>query len=83
MTYRIEYIKREQNFGDYHRKIFKDNILIATYWHDFRGDEYEITFIHSGKKVQPSFRMIDFIKGGGPEPLELSEVGIEFIESHL
>jgi len=83
VTYRIEYIDREQASGDYHRKIYKDNVLIASYWHDFRGDEYEVTFIHSGIKVEPSFRMVEFIKGGGSEPLELSEIGVEFIESYL
>lgn len=69
-----------ESFGDYRYRIFCNGRLVARYWHDFRGDEHGIDFV-GGKSVEwPVGRMVEFIKGGGPEPLGLSSRAIAFLE---
>jgi hypothetical protein len=73
MRYKIEQIQiPQESFGAYKYKIYKNEILIANYWHDYRGDEHEIEFINGEKEGWPVGRMVDFIQGGGPQPLTLS-----------
>ena len=54
--------------------------LIAHYWHDYRGDEHGIEFIDGTKESWPVGRMIDFVEGGGPKPLTLSERAVEYLK---
>jgi hypothetical protein len=80
MVYRIEQDKTSrESFGEYTYKIFKDTKLVAKYWHDYRGDEHGIEFINGKKEEWPVGRMTEFIEGGGPKPLALSERAIEYL----
>lgn len=71
-----------QSFGNYEYEVFENENLIAIYWHDYRGNEHGINFI-KGKKISsiPS-TMPDFLLGGGPQPHELSEFAINFINKN-
>jgi hypothetical protein len=69
--------------GHYWYRICDDGRLIARYWHDFRGDEHGIEFVNGTKEDWPVGRMIDFLGGGGPEPLVLSERAVAYIRVKL
>ena len=81
MDYKIERvtIKRE-SLGNYHYKIYEGSKLIATYWHDFRGDGCGIKFQNGLKESNPLGGLSNFLTGGGPEPLELTSRAIEYLK---
>lgn len=85
MTFRIEQdeTKKREPFAGYTYRIYDDNRLVARYWHDHRGDEHEIEFL--GRKVTdwPFFRMIDFIEGGGSEPLRLTDKAVLYLQTTI
>ena len=83
MTYRIEQDSTPRDsFGEYTYKIYKDDKLLAKYWHDYRGDEHGIEFVNGKKKEWPVGKMTDFIEGGGPKPLALSERAIKYLDGN-
>lgn len=59
--------------GNYSYRIYEDDSLIAFYWHDFRGDAHGIKYLDGTTDYCPVGLMIDFVHGGGPKPLTLSE----------
>jgi len=71
-TYRIEQddSSKRESFGNYTYRIYKDDRLIALYWHDFRGDEQGINFLNGTNEQLPFGRESEFIEGGGPEPYD-------------
>lgn len=80
MPYKIEHDPSEREpFGEYRYRIYHDDVLIAHYWHDYRGDEHGIKFIDGPSEEWPVGRMIDFIEGGGPKPLVLSERAMAYL----
>jgi len=85
MSYRIEQddSTKRQGFAPYTYRIYDDERLIARYWHDFRGDEHEINFIDGKNERWPVGRMIDFVEGGGPEPLRLSERAVAYLDRKI
>jgi hypothetical protein len=84
MSFRIEWAEpRRDSSGNYIYCIFEDSRLIAHYWHDFRGDEHGIDFIDGTGEIWPVGRMIEFIEGGGPEPLALSTRAVAYIKQKL
>ena len=64
---------KRRSSGEYAYRIYDGDRLVARYWHDHRGDEHGIEFIDGHSETWPVGRMIEFIEGGGPEPLRLSE----------
>ena len=60
-------------------RIYKDDRLIANYWHDYRGDEHGIEFLNGKKESWPVGRMIDFLERGGPKPLILSAKAMVYL----
>ena len=88
MPYRVERDgSGREPFGEYRYRIYDGDMLIANYWHDFRGDEHGIDFAvpvsGSPKDLWPVGRMIDFLEGGGPEPHALSERALAYIKAKL
>lgn len=84
MTFRIEQDRTErESFGNYTYRIYRHNKLVARYWHDYRGDEHGIDFINGDSEGWPVGGMIDFIKGGGPQPLVLSEAAVTYLKKKL
>ena len=81
MSYSVKLESSRDSSGNYNYKIFKNHTLVANYWHDFRGDEHGINFLNGNSDELTNFRMVDFLKGGGPQPLSLSTRAIEFLES--
>jgi len=80
MAYSIEQDRARDPFGNYRYRIYKDGVLVANYWHDYRGDEHGIEFVGGSVQHSPMGRITDFIAGGGPKPLELSERGVAYME---
>ena len=83
MIYRIEQddsTKRE-SFSEYTYRIYGDDRLIARYSHDHRGDDHGIEFLTGTAGDWPFPRMTDFIEGGGPEPLRLSDRAVAYLNS--
>lgn len=66
-------------FSRYTYRIFREGRLVAHYWHDYRGDEHVLEPIGGSPEPWPVGRMVDFLTGGGPEPLALSAAA----EAHL
>ncbi|MDR3427972.1 hypothetical protein [Silvimonas sp.] len=74
MTFRVERDESpRESFGHYKYRIFRDNVLVANYWHDYRGDEHGIDFVNGPSEIWPVGRMIEFLEGGGPHPTILSK----------
>jgi hypothetical protein len=68
--------------GNYNYEIYRGSTLIARYWHDFRGDEHGITFLNGTTEERPLNQVTDFLKGGGPQPLTLSDAAAQFLDAH-
>ncbi len=80
MTFRVEQSKKKRDsFGNYDYHIYKDNSLIATYWHDYRRDGSGIKF-KSG--IKGAAITSPFLEGGGPKPHSLSSWAINYLSEH-
>lgn len=80
MAYRIEQEHGRDSFGNYRYRIYKRDVLVAHYWHDYRGDEHGIEFVKGTEDHCPVGCMTDFLEGGGPEPLKLTERGVAYMD---
>jgi hypothetical protein len=82
VSYRIEQddSTKRPSFGAYTYRIYEGHRLVARYWHDHRGDEHGIEFLDGRSEDWPVGRMVDFIEGGGPEPLRLSERAVVYLK---
>jgi len=80
MAYTIEQESTRDSSGNYSYRIYKDGALAACYWHDYRGDERGMEFVKGTSDSWPVGRMIDFLHGGGPEPLILSERAVAYMD---
>lgn len=84
MSFEIKYVASTRpSFGEYRYNIYQDGRLVAHYWHDYRGDEHGIEFLDGTHETWPVGRMIEFIMGGGPQPLGLSERAIAYLNTKL
>ncbi|MBN8232700.1 hypothetical protein JYK02_34800 [Corallococcus macrosporus] len=70
-----------ESFGDYRYEIFRGGTRIARYAHDYRGDACWILFEDGRKEDAPGVR--DFLTGGGPQPLGLSDEAVRFLTARL
>lgn len=84
MSYAIQQIHSAARapFDEHQYRIYKDGRLVATYWHDHRGDDHGINFANGTKDEWPVGRVTDFIEGGGPQPLMLSERAVAYLEAN-
>jgi len=81
VSYKIERDESSRDsFAEYKYRIYEDGRLIAHYWHDYRGDEHGIEFVNGVSESCPVGCMTDFIEGGGPKPLVLSERAVFYIK---
>lgn len=71
------------SFAHYEYEISDGTAVIARYWHDFRGNEHGIVFADGRKCEWPVGAMTDFLMGGGPKPLELSEAAKIWLREQL
>lgn len=69
--------------GNHNYRIYREGRFVASYWHDFRGDEHGIEFANGTSDPWPVGRMIDFIVGGGPQPLVLSARAVAYLDQKL
>lgn len=84
MTYRVERDSApRESFGDYKYRIYRNDTLVALYWHDYRGDEHGIDFVSGRSEMWPVGRMIDFLEGGGQAPTVLSKRAEAYIQDRL
>ena len=84
MAYRLERDdSRRRAFDGYSFRIYKGDRLVARYWHDYRGDEHAIDFTDGTSESYPVGRMIEFLEGGGPKPLVLTERAVAYLEGKL
>ena len=83
MSYRIEQddAAEREAFGAYTYRIYDDDRLVARYWHDHRGDEHGIEFVDGASEAWPVGNTIDFIEGGGAEPLRLSDRAVAYLKA--
>lgn len=84
MSFTIERSGGERDsFGNYKYRILENGRLVAHYWHDYRGDEHGIDFVDGRSESRPVGRMIEFVEGGGPMPLTLSEKAVAYLKNRL
>lgn len=84
VSYRIEQdhsLCRGSGEG-YRYYIYEGDRLIARYRHDHKGDEHSILFVEGLREVRLMGRVGDFIEGGGPEPLRLSDAAVEYLKGN-
>ena len=81
MSYAIEQDSQREEFGHYRYRIYKDGRLVAHYWHDYRGDDHGIEFLDGTKEGWPVGRMVEFIGGGGSEPVRLSDRALAYLKT--
>ena len=83
MTFTVKHVKKtRESFGEYRYGIYEDGNLIAYFWHDYRGDDNGIEFVNGISATDPVGRRGDFLLGGGPQPLTLSEQAIKYINEN-
>ena len=70
-------------FDNYRYRIYQGQRVVARYWHDYRGDEHGIEFMDGRKDSWPVGRMIEFLEGGGPQALRLSQRAIEYLSAKV
>jgi hypothetical protein len=84
VTFRLE---RDQSardsFGEYRYVIYKGDRVVARYWHDYRGDDHGIEFSSGENESCPVGRTIDFVEGGGPKPLTLTDKAIAYLNGKV
>ena len=73
-------VRIQSSFGHYEYEILDGEAMIATYWHDYRGDEHGIIFLDGRRDDGFPGRTNEFIQGGGPEPIRLSSLAIEYLD---
>ena len=84
MTCRIEHDPAPREpFGDYRYRIYRDGILVARYWHDYRSDEHAIAFVDRPHLVHSVGRMVDVLDSGKDGRLQLNAQAQAWIEEHL
>jgi hypothetical protein len=83
MKYTVEQLTEpRESFGSYRYKIFKGGEEFAIFWHNYRGECEKIMVFSTGHEEDPPFGMCsDFLTGGGPLPLGLSQGAIKYLES--
>ena len=83
MCFTIQQDSVRDALGKYNYRIYSGTRLVARYWHDARGDEHGIDFLNGTKESWPAGKMIDFIEGGGPQPLRLSAEAVAYLKEQL
>ena len=83
MTYSVEQIKESRpDLSPYRYRIFKGGKEFAIYWHNFRGECEGVTVLSTGREEDPPFGMCsEFLTGGGPLPLGLSDKAKKYLDS--
>lgn len=84
MSYSIERdnSRKREDFDEYRYRILQNGHFMASYWHDYRGDDHGLVFVDGAIESWPVGRMTDFVEGGGPQPLKLTEKAVAFLERH-
>ncbi len=84
MKLRVEQISEAREpFGSYRYRILDGDEEVAVFTHNYRG-ECEWLRTSGGHEEDPPFGMItDFLTGGGPEPLGLTEAARRHVEALL
>lgn len=72
-----------ERFSAYRYLIFDGDVLVARYWHDHRVDEHGIEFVDGRTEPWPVGGVTDFLVGGGPRPLRLSEAAVVYVAQKL
>lgn len=84
MSFELKHAESQREFfGEYCYYIYEDSRLVARYWHDYRGDDHGIEFVNGTSEAWPVGRMVDFITGGGPQPLALSGRAVAYLNKKL
>jgi hypothetical protein len=72
---------RHDRFREYTYRIYKDGRPVALYWHDYRG--HGVRFVNGASDLSFTGCMVDFIEGGGPEPLTLTQRAMKYLDQKL
>ena len=80
VSYRIEPACGVEAFGNVRYFIYKDERLVALYWHDFRRNEHGIEFVRGLSDRNPVGRVTDFMEGTGSDSPILSALGVAYLD---
>lgn len=80
VSYRIEPACDVDAFGNVRYFIYKDERLVALYWHDYRGNEHGIEFVRGLSDLRPVGRVTDFMEGTDSDSPALSARGMAYLD---
>lgn len=83
MSYRIEPACGVDAFGNVRYFIYKDERLVALYWHDYRRNEHGkhgIEFVRGLSDRSPVGRVRDFMEGTDSDSPRLSALGMAYMD---
>ncbi len=83
MSYRIEPTCGIDAFGNVRYFIYKDEKLVALYWHDFRWNEHGIEFVRGLSDRSPVGRVTDFMEGAHSGSPTLSALGVAYLDQRV
>jgi hypothetical protein len=84
MSFEIKHAdSKREPFGEYRYDIYEGGRMVAHYWHDYRGDGHGIEFLDGTTEACPVGLMVEFITGGGPQRLGLSERAVAYLSGKL
>lgn len=66
------------SFGAYWYEVYRNDHLVAHVWHDYRGSESGIRFVDKRKSTWPFINVVEFLTGGGSQPLALTEAAEQY-----
>jgi len=74
---------RRESFEEYRYRILRDGQLVAHYWHDYRGDDHGIRFLDGTSQGWPVGNLLEFIQGGGSQPVTLTRAAAAYLKEHI
>ena len=83
VNYSVAQIQEDRApFGSYRYTIFRGDEAFAIFRHNYRGECEGLTVLASGRELEVPCGMVsDFLTGGGPLPLGLSDEAQKFLET--
>ena len=80
MSYRMEPACGVDAFGNVRYFIYKDERLVALYWHDHRANEHGIEFVRGPSDRWPVGRVTEFMDCARVDAPVLSARGVAYLD---
>jgi hypothetical protein len=75
-------VREREPFGDYEYEVRREGVLVARFFHDYRGDGCWVVF-PDGRGEEVGAGVPNFLEGGGGQPLRLTDTAVRFLTARL